>query len=112
MAFFINLREAEGNACKVDPHSEARENEKGTQIKHARLDVPVQYQKWFDFEGLHGRTGQSSQTMLQKAVREFSTRRARDYYEVTKGNVGFICALLLKWARKHPEATWEVITCH
>ena len=45
---------------------------------------------------------------LTKAVTACGTLKDDDYWKATPGNAGAIAALLLDWARLHPNAIWEV----
>jgi hypothetical protein len=44
---------------------------------------------------------------LQKAVEDLGTTRDADYWKATPGNAGYALAILLSWARQHPEAVWS-----
>lgn len=46
--------------------------------------------------------------LLEGAVAQLGTTRDEDYWAETPGNVGHVLALLLAWARLHPNAVWRV----
>ena len=48
--------------------------------------------------------------VLNKVVTACGTLKDDDYLKATPGNAGAIAALLLDWARLHPEAMWKVST--
>lgn len=58
---------------------------------------------------LHQRKGKDCIEKLENAVTELGTKQDdKSYWSPTKGNAGYALNILLKWARKHPEARFEV----
>jgi hypothetical protein len=45
---------------------------------------------------------------LEAGVGKLGTERGDDYWTPTPGNAGAVLALLLRWARQHPEAVFYV----
>ena len=57
---------------------------------------------------LNGRTAKDVTDYLELGAIRLGTRRYKDIYAPTPGNAGHVLSVLLKWARQHPEATFEV----
>lgn len=70
------------------------------------------YYRYLDKENglqwLHQRKAEDCIEKLEKAVKELGTEQDEDYWKATNGNAGYALNILLKWARKHPEAKFEV----
>ena len=107
MSWWVYLKNEEGEAVEVPRHSEG-----GTYVmggtKTAELNVTYNYGKHFNFKELDGKTGEEAKSLLIKAVEEFGIKRIEDYWNPTKGNVGYACNILLHWAQIHPEAIFTV----
>lgn len=72
------------------------------------VSVTYNYAEHFQFSKLHGLTGRDSISMLEEAIANLGTARNADYWASTKGNAGYMCNVLLGWARQHPNGIWEV----
>ena len=59
-------------------------------------------------EMLNGLPAWVTVRVLTKVVTACGTLKDDDYWKATPGNAGAIAALLLDWARLHPEAMWKV----
>lgn len=57
---------------------------------------------------LHGKTGAACIARLESAVAALGTERDPDYWKATAGNAGYALSILLKWAKEHPEAVFDV----
>lgn len=57
---------------------------------------------------LEGKRAGTTIEILTKGVQLLGTEQDPDYWKATKGNAGHILALLLSWAKIHPEAIWVV----
>jgi hypothetical protein len=86
-------------------------DEKGKVLRPSKDEMVVtyNYQTLFKFRLLRDRKAKETQDLLKVVVDEFGTTRDPDYYKCTKGNVGYTCSILLKWALEFPEATWKVV---
>lgn len=108
------------------------ENSKSVKVEHftsggtfpiggtdeAELNITHNYSKHYyryldrelGLKWLHQRKGKDCIEKLENAVRELGTKQDdRSYWSPTKGNAGYALNILLKWARKYPEAKFEVI---
>jgi len=70
------------------------------------------YYKYLDndksLNWLNGRKASDCIEQLQAAVMNLGTVRDPDYWKATPGNGGHALGILLRWARQHPDATFEV----
>lgn len=107
MSYWVALVK-EGERVTV-PHFEA---EGGTYVvggsTEARLNVTYNYSEIWSVRTIDGLTGADSIPLLEEQVHQLGTQQYRDYWAPTKGNVGYMCSILLAWARRHPTAIWEV----
>ena len=82
----------------------------------ADLNITYNYSHYFHealdtekgLKWLSGRTAAETVVRLEAAVAALGTEPYTDYWEATPGNAGFALSILLAWARKNPEAVWEV----
>ena len=74
----------------------------------ADISVTYNYSKYFDFSVLNGRKAKSTIKLLEQNIEKLGTIQDSNYWIATEGNVGHILNLLLQWAKKHPQAIWEV----
>jgi hypothetical protein len=63
---------------------------------------------WFHFRRLAGLRGRNTIPTLAKFVERCGTQTFSDYWAPTPGNAGAAAAILLEWARQHPEYVWRV----
>lgn len=108
MSYWVYLHKAGTEECvSVDRHFEG-----GTQVlggnEAAELNVTYNYSKHWRVKGVDGMKAYDTIPTLSDAVKRLGTERADDYWDPTPGNVGFMCSILLAWARQHPDAGWEV----
>jgi hypothetical protein len=110
MSYWIYLKSKmgeEGEALPVQPHWDGGTIKSGGEDT-AILNVTYNYVEFFDFAGLHGRTGADTIRELAGAVEKLGVEVDPDYWAKTEGNAGAACATLLSWAIRHPEGVWEV----
>jgi hypothetical protein len=115
-----------GEVAKIEPHFEG-----GTVCDHtltsegelcfgndkAELNITFNYcrfyYKWLDKEKgiywLDGKKAKETIERLETAVVLLGTERDDDYWKPTPGNAGYALSILLEWAKKHPDAVWDVI---
>ncbi len=123
MSYDVKLEGEDGQPVKVERHSEGGTCAvvsivNGVAVPgtdSAELNVTWNY-SWiyrdhFHPAGLswiHGKKAKDVTEVLEKAVKELGTKRDEDYWAKTKGNAGYALSILLKWAKKYPEATFMV----
>mgnify|MGYP001562923708 CR=1 FL=1 len=118
MGWWVYLQDATGKPVMVEPHREGgivRVNAPDGPVE-AEVSVSYNYSQIFhDALGergprqfLHRKRAGDLVPELELAVAKLGTDRDPDYWKPTKGNAGVILALLLKWARQHPDAFFEV----
>ncbi len=107
MSYDIRLVDVEGRPMEVATHQEG-----GTFVvggtTEAELNVTTNYTKHFSFEKLHRQTAKAVTPILQWVVEDFGTQQSEDYWDATKGNVGYALKILLRWAQQYPEAVFTV----
>lgn len=74
----------------------------------ADLNTTYNYGRYFNFRGLHGRTGRETIKEMAVAVETLGTERDDNYWASTPGNAGYAVSILLRWARQHPDGVWQV----
>jgi len=72
-----------------------------TKFFHRHLDSE-QGLRW-----LYGKTGRECIDRLTGAVTVLGTESSNDYWDATPGNAGTVLAVLLEWAKRHPEAMFD-----
>ncbi len=107
MSWWIYLKNKEGKAVEVPHFTEGGTYPMGG-TNTAELNVTYNYSKHFDFKELDEKTGEEAMQLLMKAVDTLGSKRDNDYWNPTKGNVGYACRILLGWALKNPEAIFTV----
>lgn len=107
MSWWITLENENGAAVQVANHSEGGTYAIGG-TTDAELNVTYNYAPHFGFRSLDGRTGEETIPELEVAVQKLGTERSGDYWESTAGNTGHAIAILLAWAKEHPQAKWRV----
>lgn len=110
------LREKNGDICKIERHSEG-----GTFVAGGTTDADLNitynyswfYDKFLDKERglrwLDGKKAKDCIDKLEKAVCVLGIHKYKDYWAPTHGNAGIALSILLKWAKQHPEAIFEVV---
>ena len=122
MSWWVSLRDAAGNVVSIEDSFE----EGGTYIlggsTEADLNVTYNYGAHFEtvfgskgledpkrgIRTLIGMTGANAAPLLEKAVATLGTKVSKDYWEPSEGNAGYALSILLRWARQHPGAVFEV----
>ena len=107
MSWWVYLSKDTGEIVEVPRHSEGGTYVMGGTL-NAELNVTYNYGKHFDFKELDGKTGEEAKPLLAKAVEDLGMKRDDDYWNPTKGNVGYACLILLGWACVYPEAIFTV----
>lgn len=113
MSWWISLHDDDGNTAQVELYQEG-----GTQVvggtTEADLNVTYNYSEVtrlvdFNFQDhLHGKKAKDTVELLEKVVFKLGDRPFKDYWAPTPGNAGHAAAILLRWAKQHPEHTWHV----
>jgi len=113
MSWWVSLQRNE-ETVEVPEHREG-----GTYVmggtKEASLNVTYNYGEHFretlggkGLWDLNGVKGRDAVPFLETAVASLGTVRDDDYWASTSGNAGFALAMLLAWARLHPDAVFRV----
>ncbi len=68
----------------------------------------VDYDVYFKFRDLDGKTGQETIPVLQEAVEKISTNTENDYENRIRERMIDILSNLLNLAREHPDGIWRV----
>lgn len=115
MSYRVYLHDDDGEPCQVNRHQEG-----GTVAvdgtTDAELNVTFNYAEYYydhldDEDGLRALDGERAGDWiddLEEAVEKLGTETTDDYWESTPGNAGRALEILLNWARRYPEATFEV----
>lgn len=120
MSYDIGMTYPPCPTCKVRPTVVVDAHEEGgTYVLGgtdcANLNVTYNYAKHF-FEALdpergirwlYGKTGRECAARLERAIIQLGTARDGDYWAATPGNAGHALSILLRWARKHPDAVFD-----
>lgn len=113
MSHWVYLNDKNG-PVQVDRHSEGGTYVYGG-IAQAELNITYNYAKdmWRTLgEGgvasLHGKRAGDVIEILAAAVETLGTEQDQDYWAATPGNAGYALSILLGWARRYPEAVFEV----
>lgn len=113
MSWWISLVNDDDSTCTVDPHAEGGTYALGG-TPEAELNVTYNYSEvtrlvGFNFKGsLHGKKAKDTIPILADLVEKLGTTRFENYWAPTPGNAGYAASILLKWAREHPDAHWQV----
>ena len=115
MSYWVYLNDAKSKkSMKVDNHQEGGTYAYGG-IEEAELNITYNYSKQYyehlDKEGLRwlsGKTASKTIPKLRLAIKALGRTRSDDYWSPTKGNAGYALSILLKWAKKNPDAIWQV----
>ncbi len=108
MSYWVSLKHAGTEFfVTVPPHSEG-----GTHVlggtDEAELNVTYNYSTHWRVKDIDGMKADDTIPILEEQVALLGTARDEDYWAATKGNVGYMCSILLAWAKQHPDAVWEV----
>ena len=119
MGYDIRLLDKDKCLAQVPRHNEGsvqqygRDGSVGTVA--ADISVTFNYNKIYHMvlgkslgKILAGKHAEDAIPDLTKVVEVCGTNTYKDYWAETPGNAGAIAALLLDWARLHPEGTWEI----
>lgn len=68
----------------------------------------VDYDVYFKFRDLDGKTGQETIPVLQEAVEKISANTENDYENRIRERMVGILSNLLNLAREHPDGIWRV----
>lgn len=107
MGWSIALVDADGDAVQVPSHVAGSTIRVGGSAC-AELTVTYNYHPHFRFGDLKGRRAGDTIEELAAAVGRLGVEEDDDYWKATPGNAGAMCALLLSWAQRYPEAHWRV----
>ena len=113
MGYWVSLRDENDECCLVQKHSEG-----GTYViggtDEADMSVTWNYlgltyeAMGIEFKSMRNLTGAQSIPLLEKGVAALGTERSDDYWAATPGNAGAMLAVLLSWAKQHPNGRWEI----
>ncbi len=113
MSYWVHL-ERDGVCVEVASHEEGGTYALGG-MDVADLNVTYNYSECyrlcgFSIRDLHERRAGDTVTMLEQVVAFLGDRPyTADHWAPTPGNAGHAAAVLLAWARQHPDAVWEVL---
>lgn len=107
MSWWISLN-LNGKVVLVDSHTEGGTYQVGGSVD-GDLNVTYNYGKHFRFPYLHEMKAEHSIKLFENAIKELGdSTKDLDYWKPTEGNVSHCLCILLKWAKQHPDAIWEV----
>ncbi len=101
-------------ATKItDPETGEERIELGN--REANLNITTNYSKHFPFRKLHCVEAGTVIPWLEHIVSMYGTKQhvsdppdPNDYWQPTKGNVGYCLSIILSWCKQHPKATITV----
>ena len=115
MGSWIYLEDAEGNPVQVKTHKEG-----GTYVlggsSDATMSITWNYSEYYydtvDHEHglrwINGKKAKDTLERLESALAKLGDNPASDYWARTEGNAGHALAILIGWAKQHPEAVWSI----
>lgn len=114
MSYWVYLKDDEG-LVDVPRHQEGGTVQVAGSTQ-AELNVTYNYAEYYyehldEEDGLRALDGEKADDWieaLEDAVDELGTETTEDYWESTPGNAGRALQILLNWARRYPEAHFEV----
>lgn len=120
MGYRIYLFDSEGNCVQVPRHNEgtiqqfSADGLAGT--TNAEIEITYNYNTIYTIitgkslrKLLNGKKARFTIPDLSRVVAVTGTKQyEKDYWADTPGNAGAVIAVLLDWARLHPDAVWEV----
>lgn len=71
--------------------------------------IDVNYDNYFRFKELDGRTGKETISVLQNILDKITTGEITDYEQLIVERISGILNTLLEMARKNPDGTWRVL---
>ena len=111
MSYDVSLSYPDGRPITVGAHEEG-----GTYVLGGS-DLPylnITYNYWKIYDGLgfavrdlDGQRAGDTIKKLDALVDHLGTEADPDYWRPTEGNAGRAVAVLLAWARQHPDAVWD-----
>lgn len=115
MSWWVYLEDASGEPVKVEAHEEGGTHALGG-IPCAELNITYNYsprfcEAWDGLglkEALHGKKAADVTALLERGVQKLGDALGDDYWKATPGNAGHALAVLLGWARQHPEAVFRI----
>ena len=115
MSWWVYLKNKRGKLVEVERFVEGGTYALGGETE-ASLNITYNYSSLYrkylhqeqGLRYLDGRQGFEVIPVLAQAVKALGVERSRDYWEVTEGNAGYALSILLKWAKKHPSATFSI----
>ena len=114
MSWDVDLLDESG-VVTVPAHSEGGTYALGG-TDSASLNVTYNYGRWIregldveqGLKWLHDRKAKHCIERLEAAVGKLGTEKDSNYWAPTAGNAGYALAILLGWAKLHPEAHFQV----
>ena len=108
MSWWVYLKE--GDECvPVAPHNGSGES---TAQLHVTYNYSERFRVAFDglgfFEALYGKQAKEVIPLLERAVKHMGYDPIGDYRANTRGSAGHALAVLLGWARQHPQAIFTI----
>ncbi len=107
MSYWISLIDKEGTIPEVESFQEG-----GTQViggsNEADLNVTYNYAKHFPFRDLHEKKASDTLPMFDEAIARLKDDVKDDYWEPTEGNTKAALLTLRRWAKQHPDYSWNV----
>ena len=115
MSYSISLNDSDGAPVKVPPHTEGSIIQLGG-CSSANFDVTYNYSRYYyqtlcadrGIRKLSGMKAADAIPLLEVAIQVLGTEQSGDYWEVTPGNAGHALNVMLEWAKRYPDATFEV----
>lgn len=89
------------------PHFEGTYTIQGGQVA-TLMNIPGSYFSHFDFQTLRGLQAQDSISLLEEQIEKLGKIPSDNPWDVSPGNVGYTCAVLLDWAVLYPKGIWAV----
>jgi hypothetical protein len=129
MSYELYLNDNDGHTCQVTPHQEGGTACIMTKTTNpatgketitlgtadANLNITFNYNKHFPFRDLHGVRAGTAIPWLRHIVEMYGTERhvsdppdPNDYWQSTKGNVGYCLSIILEWCKQHPDSRISV----
>lgn len=114
MGYWVSLFGDDGEHVTVPRHQEGGVVVVGGSCE-AHISITYNYSPIyrgmaaFSLRDLNGKRAGETVSILESVVKCVGTANdSDDYWEPTPGNAGRAAAVLLEWAKLHPQATWRV----
>lgn len=114
MSWWVSLSK-DGKLVKVESHVEGATyclgGSDGADLNITYNYSPHYYNRLDKRKGLRwldGKKAKEALARLERGVKELGTEKDNDYWKSTLGNAGYALSVLLKWAKRHPEAIFRV----